>query len=151
MPKGFSPNPRVPFCGSPAHHLSACCQCVLWNAHLTLLLPSLKSVSSLTPTRPPPWPVGKKKKSVKSKFFRMSFEALQNLVPGYDFYSILCRSVPFSYSPAHRTCWPPTVLCVISPSGQLQQDGQWLGHSNCVHPPAPIPGLRTQAQLRSAA
>ena len=151
MPKGLSPNPQVPFWDPPAHHLSARCQCVLWNAHLTMFLPSLESVPSLTPTRPPPWPI--EKKSVKSKFFSTSFEALHNLVPDYNCYSISSRSVPFSYSPAHQTCWPPTVPCVIFPSGQheLQQDRQWLGHSSCVHPPAPIPVLGTQAQLRSAA
>lgn len=40
-------------------------------------------------------------RKIKRKLFSVSFETLQNLVPGYIFYFIFCKSAPFSCSPAH--------------------------------------------------
>lgn len=40
-------------------------------------------------------------RKIKCKLFSVSFETLQNLVPGYIFYLIVCKSAPFSCSPAH--------------------------------------------------
>lgn len=51
-------------------------------------------------------------RKIKCKLFSVSFETLQNLVPGHIVYLIFCKPAPFSCSPAHWThC--PTILCRV--------------------------------------